>query len=54
MFLIPANVCMPCNCEQLLLMPISSMTETKMSENTIVSNENVKKFIRETLETHLI
>lgn len=45
---------MPRNCKQLLLTHMSSMTETKMSESTIVSNENVKKCIRETLEAHLI
>lgn len=46
-------ICMPGNCKQLLLTPMISMTETKMSENTtIVSNENVKISIREASEAH--
>lgn len=44
---------MPGNYKQLLLTPVISMTETKMSENTtIVSNENVKISIREASEAH--
>lgn len=53
MLLIPLMICMPSNCKQLLLTPMISMTETKMSENTaIVSNENVKISIREASEAH--
>lgn len=44
---------MPGNCKQLLLTPIISVTEPKMSKNTaIFSNENVKISIRETSEAH--